>query len=396
MEEQALSHVRVVDLTHFFAGPYCTKLMAGFGADVVKVERPGQGDKLRKVGPFYQGKEGLERSIPFLWLNTGKRSITLNLKEPKGVEIFRQLIEGADALIENFSPGVMDGLGLDNDTLREMNPGLIVASISNFGQTGPYRDWKAEEMELYAMSGLMHMTGDSEREPLASGPALCQYSAGLHAYSAILMTLFQRGMTGRGQCIDISIMECGLEHIETSLTNYLHQGNRAVRGKHLYAPWGLYPCKDGYATVISAPFRHWQEGAGIFEEPRLLEERYGHPAGRAEHREEVDELIQPWLSGHEKEEIFHAGQGRGLAFGFLADLEQAATGLQHQSRSFFSEMDHPVVGRHPYCDAPFKMSGTPWINRRAPLLGEHNQVVYGEELGFAPEDIRLLEQEEVI
>jgi len=396
MTEQVLSHLRVIDLTYYISGPYCTKLMAGFGADVIKIERPETGDKMRSLGPFYQNEEGVEHSIPFLWLNTGKKSITLNLKTGKGVEIFKELVQTTDVVVENFSPGVMPRLGLGYEDLREVNPGLVMASISNFGQTGPYKDHKADEIEMNAMSGVMHVTGASDKPPLTSGPAMCQYSAGLHAYTAILMSLFQRETTGQGQYLDISIMECGLEHIENRLTDFLQLGKNSNRGSHLFAPWGLYNCEDGYVAVIGAPFRHWTRGAEIFEEPRLLEDKYRHVRDRAQHREEVDALIQPWVSKHKKKEVFQKAVEQNLAFGYLASFDEVLESPQHKARGFFVEIDHPTVGKHRYCGAPFKMSQTPWASFRAPLLGEHNQAVYGDLLAYSTQEIHCLQEEGVI
>ena len=396
MAEKALSHIKVIDLTHYIAGPYCTKLMAGFGAEIIKIERPKTGDKLRSTGPFFKNQEGLETSIPFLWLNTGKKSITLNLKNEKGVEVFKKLVRDADVVMENFSPRVMPNLGLSYENLREINPGLVMASISNFGQTGPYKDYKAGEIELNAMSGVMHMTGAPDKSPLTSGPAMCQYSAGLHAYTAILLALFQRGITGKGQYIDISIMECGMEHIENTLTNFLHLGKNGKRGAHTFAPWGLYRCKDGYAAVICAPFRHWTRGAEIFQEPRLIEDKYKHVKYRDQHREEVDALIQPWLSNHKKEDVFHKGQEHNLAFGHLATFEETLESPQHKARDFFVEIDHPEVGKHKYCGTPFNISHTSCESQRAPLLGEHNEDIYNNLLGYSTQKIQCLQEEGVI
>jgi len=388
MTDQALSHLRVVDLTHYVSGPYCTKLLAGFGAEVIKIEPPQTGDKLRHLGPFYRDGEDLERSIPFLWLNTGKKSVTLNLKTDKGLEVLKRLVKSADVLVENFSPRVMPGLGFSPEVLRDLNPRLVVASISSFGQTGPYRDYRAQEIQLQALSGMMHMTGEAEKPPLASGPAICQYSAGVHAYCAVLMALFQRGNNGQGQYVEVSVLECALEHIELTLAKFLQLGKQGRRSEHLLALWDLYPCRDGYAAVISAPVRHWLKGAWIFDEPRLLDEKYRHMTDRMRHRQELEDLIRPWLNAHDKQEIFELGQAQHLAFGYLATLPEVLASPQHRSREFFVEVDHPAAGRHRYGGAPFKMSETPWRSHRAPLLGEHNQDIYAGELAYAPGEIK--------
>jgi len=395
MAEQALSHLKVIDLTHYLAGPYCTKLLAGFGAEVIKIERPKTGDALRGAGPFYGNESGVERSIPFLYLNTGKKSVSLDLKSDEGIAILKRLVATADVLVENFSPRVMPGLGLDYAALREINPRLVMASISNFGQTGPYRDYKADEISLQAMSGLMHMTGEPDKPPLAAGPALDQYCAGLHAYAAILMALFQCGVTGQGQHIDVSIVETGIENIETRLANYLHDGKTSKRGPHTFAPWGLYPCRDGYVAVIGAPFRHWTEGAKMFDSPTLLEEKYKHVRGRAQNREEVDAVVRPWMKSRGKKDIVRAALEHKLAFGYLATFDEVLESEQHAARGFFKEVEHPVTGRHRYCDAPYKMSETPWQTHRAPRLGEHNNEICAS-LGFCEEDMQALSEKGVI
>lgn len=378
MNEKALPDIKVIDLTYALAGPYCTKLLAGFGANVIKIEPPKTGDSMRSFGPFFSNKEGLETGIPFLWLNTGKKSVILDLKSEQDKEVFKKLIIDADVVIENFSPGKMSDLGLDYDILREINPGLIMASISNFGQTGPYRDYRACETQEYAMSGLMHMTGETNKPPLASGPAICQYTAGLYAYNAILMALFQRQTTQRGQYIDISIMEAGMENIETRLANYLYSGKDSKRGAHTFAPWGLYSCRDGYVTIIGAPFRHWKSGAVIFQDPRLLGDKYRLAIDRAKYREEINSIIIPWAKARNKKEIFKAGSEHKFAFGYVAGFSEVMMSSQHEARKFFTEIDHPVVGKHKYCGAPFKMSRTPYMPLRSPLFGEHNQAIREE------------------
>ncbi len=393
---KALSHIRVIDMTRLIAGPYCTKLLAGFGAEVIKIERPKTGDPMRVMGPFFEDDEGLERSIPFLWLNTGKRSVTMNLKSNSAVEMLKRLVEQADVLVENFAPRVLPGLGLDYESLRAVNPRLIMASISNFGQSGPYRDYQADEMQIQALCGMMNSTGEAEKPPLASGPAICQYSAGLHAYLAVSMALFQRGNDGQGQYVDVSIFECGLENIEIILTNGLHLGANPKRGPHPGVPWDLYPCSDGYASIISMPARHWPSAAKILQDPELFSPRYKHIVGRIEDRSNYELRLKRCLQDHDKVDLFHAGQSRNLAFGYLASLEDVLASPQHKERGFFTELDHPAVGKHKCCDAPFKMSESPWQTSRAPILGEHNQSVYGQMLGYSTDELGRLEKEGVI
>jgi crotonobetainyl-CoA:carnitine CoA-transferase CaiB-like acyl-CoA transferase len=398
MSKTERTNLTVIDLTHGIAGPYCTKLMAGFNANVIKIERPHGGDLMRSRGPFFQNKPDQEGSIPFLWLNTGKKSITLNLKSETGCEIFKRLVRTADIVIESFSPKVMAGFGLSYSALKEINSRLIMTSISNFGQYGPYRDYQAEEIVEYALSGLMNSTGDPEKAPLCSGPATSQYTAGMVAYVATLMAMYRKGVNGRGQYLDISIQECALDNIEVTLMEYLHLGKVAKRSndRHALVPWQLYPCRDGYAAVMGGPVRHWLGGADLFEEPRLLEKQFQHMWGRINNREEFESLLQPWLNRNGKKEIYHAGQARRLAFGYLATLPEVLESPQHNARGYFEEIDHPVTGKQKYCGPPFKLSETPWRTVRAPLLGEHNEEIYGEFLGYSSAEIQSLKEDGVI
>lgn len=393
---KALQNVTVLDLTTQIAGPYCTKLLGGFGAEVIKVERPLFGDPMRSAPPFFGSERNAERGIPFLWLNTGKKSITLDLAKRDGVETFRELVRRVDIVIESFMPRVLPDLGLGYEALAKLNPQLIMTSISNYGQNGPYRDLEADEITLYAMSGAMYMTGLPDREPLSTGPATCQYTAGLHAYIGTLMAIFHRHESGEGQHVDVSIQESGIECIEMTMINHLRLGRRGRRALHPMVPWDIFPCRDGWAAVICGPFRNWWRGASLFEEPRLLEEKYRHVKGRTADRARVESLIQPWLDRHTREEVFHAGQANKLAFGYLASFEEVMSSPQHRRRGFFRRLDHPVVGEHEYCAAPFRASATPWRDERAPLLGEHNHSVYGEKLGFSAESIARLEREGIV
>jgi len=396
MSISALSDIRVIDLTHYTAGPYCTKLMSGFGAEVIKVERPVTGDAMRSYGPFFQNRKDMETSIPFLWLNTGKKSVTLDLKTEKGRQILKELIGVADVLVENFSPGVMQRLGLDYETVKNINPGIVMTSISNFGQSGPYKDYKADEITLNALSGGMSVTGDPEKAPLSAGPSIYQYTAGQHAYIGTLMALFQKGIDGEGQYVDVSIQESGLEHIEILLSYNLQKGENKKRGGHMFVPWGTYDCQDGYAVVIAMPYRHWHRAAEIFKDPALFDEKYDHLLNRIKNRIEYEKRLKTCVKNMSKKDLFHAGQSRQLAFGYIADLKDVSESPQHEARCFYKEIDHPIAGKHKYCDAPFIMSETPWESLRAPLLGEHNSEIYNGLLGYDEDAIKQLSEQGII
>ena len=385
----ALSHLRVLDLTQGICGPYCTKLMAGFGAEVVKIEPP-QGDKLRHQGPYVDNKAGPERSIPFLWFNTGKKSITLDLHSAADAERFKQLVAQADVVLEDFGPYVMSDLGLDFSVLSRINPRLVMTSISSFGQSGPYKNFQAEEITLYAMSGLMSATGDPAREPLCAGPAISQLSGGMKAYIATLMAVYRRERTGEGDWVDLSIQESALDNFEIAIAEYLQTGKKAKRNndEHPLVPWRIYPCRDGYAAIMGGPIRNWLSAAQVFEAPELLEDKYAHMEGRIKYRDDIRRLMQPWLSKHDKKDIFQTGQKLGLAWGYLAGAQDVMDSPQTKAREFFGEVDHPDAGKLPMIGAPFRPARTPWKQERAPRLGEHTEEVLSAWLGSADDDTK--------
>ena len=320
-----LEGVRALDLTHYFAGPYCTRLLAGLGAEVVKVERPPLGDPLRGYGPFAsrpaQAKVGPSAGVPIedgawhLYLNAGKRSIGLDIKTDEGRDTLLQLAAKADVLVENFAPGALGRLGLGYEELRQVNPALVVTSISNFGQTGPYRDWKAAEVNLYAMGGLMNITGEPDREPLKEGAPLAQLGAGQNAFVATMAALMYAEETGEGQQVDISIAEYATNILENALMQYSYSGQEYTRvGNRGYgrAAWGIYPCGDGFVGIIAGPDHRWPEVARIMEREELADPRFASRRGRQDNADEVDALMLPWLIEHDKVDIFKAGQESGL------------------------------------------------------------------------------------
>ena len=378
-----LAHLTVLDLTWHVAGPYCTRLMAGFGARVIKVERPGSGDPLRAVGPFAGGEAGPERSLPFLWLNAGKQSLTLDLRQPDGVRLAEALLARADVLVESFAPGTLARLGLGPERLRTANPRAVITSVTSFGSNGPYRDYRATEAVLYAMSGGMVMTGDPGRPPLAAGPAIVQYTAGMHAYLGTLLALYRRGVSGAGEHVEVSAHESALDNVEIALAEALAGGPapRRTGDAHTMVPWQSYPCRDGHAAIIGGPVRRWLPAIDLFEEPRLGEERFRHMAGRIRHRQAFEALITPWLARHGKRDVYHAGQRRGLAWGYLASLPEAAASPQHAARGFFAPAEpHPVVGAPAHAGPPFTLGPGSWRTGRAPLLGEHTEAILTTDL----------------
>ena len=383
-----------MDLTHYIAGPYCTKLLSGLGADVIKVERLGAGDGMRWLGPFSSGAEVItgdsapEDGAWFLYLNTAKQSLALDLKSPRGRRVILELAAKADILVENFAPGGMDSLGLPYDDLKKANPALVVTSISNFGQTGPYRDWKASELNLYAIGGLMNITGEPEQEPLREGMPLAQLGAGQNAFAATMAALMYAEETGEGQQIDVSIAEYATNILENALMQFSYSGQEYSRvGNRGYgrAAWGIYPCQDGHVGIIAGPDQRWPEVARIMRREELSDPRFTSRAGRLEHADEVDAYMLPFLIDNDKIDIFKAGQESGLGFSFVATMEDILHMEQLLDRDYFVELKHPVAGNLTYPGAPImpEDSVDAWVFKRAPLLGEHTAEALTSWLGYS-------------
>lgn len=396
-----LEGVKVVDFTHYFAGPYCTKLLATLGAEVIKIERPGSGDPIRSIPPFSSQRLPAESGAWFLYLNTSKKSVSLDLKSEKGREIALKLIEGADIVVENFAPGVMERLGLGYDTLSSVNPAVIMTSISNYGQTGPYRDWKASEINLYATGGLMNITGEPEQPPLKEGAPLAQLGAGQNAFVATMTALFQAEETGEGQQIDLAIAEYATNVLENALMQYSYSGVEFTRvGNRGYgrAAWGIYPCQDGFVGIIAGPDQNWPEVSRIMQSEELADPRFASRQGRLLNADEVDALMLPWLLEHDKVDIFKAGQDHGLGFSFVAGMQDILEMEQLVARDYFVDLEHPIAGTLRYPGPPISPDRTvvePWVYRRAPLLAEHNLEVLGD-LGYDSKGVERLFAEGVI
>ena len=396
-----------MDLTHYIAGPYCTKLLSGLGADVIKVERLGAGDGMRWLGPFSSGAEVItgdsapEDGAWFLYLNTAKQSLALDLKSPRGRRVFLELAAKADILAENFAPGGMDSLGLPYDDLKKANPALVVTSISNFGQTGPYRDWKASELNLYAIGGLMNITGEPEQEPLREGMPLAQLGAGQNAFAATMAALMYAEETGEGQQIDVSIAEYATNILENALMQFSYSGQEYSRvGNRGYgrAAWGIYPCQNGHVGIIAGPDQRWPEVARIMRRKELSDPRFTSRAGRLEHADEVDAYMLPFLIDNDKIDIFKAGQESGLGFSFVATMEDILQMEQLLDRDYFVELEHPVAGKLTYPGAPImpEDSVDAWVFKRAPLLGEHTAEALTSWLGYSGAQVSELVDQSVL
>lgn len=390
---------RVLDLTHYVAGPFATRLMVAAGADVIKVELPNIGDWSRRAGEFPGDVPHPESSALFLYLNTGKRSITLDLRTEACKQIYFALVQWADVVVESFRPGFLDGVGLGYEEIAAANPSVVMTSVSNFGQTGAYRNYGAREINLYAMGGLMYITGDADREPLHMAVRLAQYGAGQNAYAGTLCGLLHRDTSGLGQHVDVAISEYLATILENALSQYSYTGSSFRRtGNRGYgrAAWGPYPCSDGYVGVIAGPDDKWHEMAELMGIAELADERFADRAGRAANADELDSLMLPWLMQHDRRHIFEQAQGRGLAFAYVASPSDIL-GWEHlRERGFFTGVEHEIAGTLDYPTMPYAAEGVEWQMHSAPLLGEHNHEVFCDMLGYSPADIVRLRQMGVV
>jgi crotonobetainyl-CoA:carnitine CoA-transferase CaiB-like acyl-CoA transferase len=389
-----LGDITVLDLSRDIPGAYCAKLLAALGARVIKVEPPS-GDPLRARGPFKDDCPDLERSGAFLYLNTAKQSITLNLASATGQSILRRLVERADVLVEDAPPGTLAGYGCGYDDLRAINSGLIVASITPFGQDGPYRDYLLTEIVAEALGGLMYTIGLPEREPLKIGGSPALYNAGGVAFTAIMAAIWQRDGTGEGQFIDISLQEAtAFTQIHASI-HAAWQVQTPTR-----RPNTMVQAADGWASVgleMGVAADIWPRICDLIGRPELAgDPRFSTIYARRENREALNEAVSDWVRGQPKEEIYHRLQAMRTIAGYVATVEDLATNEHLRARGFFREIDHPVAGPARYPGLPFSIGDAPGVDGRAPLLGEHNAVVYRDELGYPSDDLVRLREREVI
>jgi crotonobetainyl-CoA:carnitine CoA-transferase CaiB-like acyl-CoA transferase len=396
-----LEGVRVVDLTHHITGPYCTKLLADYGADVIKVERPG-GDPARRLAPFYKDEPHVEGSGLFLALNTNKRSAVIDLKRPAGREALLSLVRNADILVESFSPRVMPSLGLDYETLRGVNPHLTMTSISNFGSSGPYRDYKLSEIGLYAMGGTMYGTGMPDRPPVKLGLQVEQFFCGMVSATATLGAYLGNVFKGVAQHVDLSLFELMAGNQDRTVqahATYQYTGvvNKRVGGGtgRNILPNGAYPCADGYVQFF-AMRPVWKECCLMIDRPDLIDDQhYLAPenfAGNPERKAEVDAMVIEWCVQHTKREVMEKAQSVGYICGVLNEMDEVFADPHLEFRKYFTEIDHPYTGPLKYPGPQFRMAKSPARHGRAPLLGEHTDEVL-QEAGYSVEDVAKLRSE---
>ncbi len=401
-----LDGLRVLDLGPGVAPSFCAKLLADYGAKVIKVEPPGTGDPARRAGPFAGDGPHPETSIPFLYLNTGKRGVTLDYSTESGHALLRKLLDGADALVEGFAPSQSEESAISYAALSKSHPRLVVTSVTPFGQDGPYRDFQATDIITCAMSGLMYHSGDSDREPLRNALDQSLYVAGANAAAATLVALFARLASGEGQRVDVSVSECFAAHLVQPVPYYNYmgatKGRRPVRGSGFEE---LMPARDGYVVPSVQGSQPWQTVADLVGLEELHDPRFASGAGRIANGEELKALLIEGLAQWDRLPLFIASGERRLVFGMAQDAGDLTACPHLEARGFFREGDHPVAGRAAYAGMGARLlqsEGARIVERPtkalspAPLLGQHNTEVFGDELGYGSDELTALRYAGVI
>ena len=400
--QHALSGIRVLDLTHYIAGPYCTKLLADYGAEVIKIEKPVTGDGARALPPFFAQQPGPERSGLFCFLNTNKQGLTLNLKHDQGRAVLRQLAQQSDVLVENFRPGVMERLGLSPQELASVNPRLVTVSISNFGLSGPYRDYQMTDGVAYALGVWTYPMGEVDRPPVQPGGAFGQYMAGLYAAIGALQAVRHRNETGVSQSVEVSIQEALVattlyDFVAFSYAGFLRK--RSGRQFHLgYPNLVTLPCADGYVGFHAGLPQHIHYLLELAERPDLAAEpRFNTLAGIGAHAKELHDVLEPWLKTRGKWEVFHLAQKRGIPTSPIPTPDEVVNWPHLKERQAFIEVEHPEGGSVKIPGPPFREQGKlPWALRRAPLLGEHTEAVLCGQLGYSKVDVQKMRETGVV
>ena len=408
MPYQTLTGIHVIDASTGIAGPYAGKMLADYGADVIKLELPDSPDSSREVGAFPDGVPHSEKSALFLHLNAGKRGITLDPSTSDGRRIFTELAAQCDVVIESFRPGTMAEWGVGYHDLREVRSNIIMTSVTPYGQTGPHKDYEFTELTIFAAGGAMHREGLPEREPLRYGAEIAQYFSGTTAAAATMIALFGVVMHGEGEWIDISMQECmaGHPHQVGRRTPWIY-GNEpdprkpprlAAAGMREPYAVGSFRCKDGYVSFLPLGSRMWPQLARMIDRPDLINDpRFRSPDNRTERREELEAIFQAWFDEHTRMEVFAAGQREMLPCAPIMETQEALENPHFRERSYFVDLMHPDAGRLAYTGSPFRLSDTDAIpNTPAPRLGEHNAEIFGGMLNIAPSELAQLRAKGVV
>ena len=392
--DKILNGIRVLDFTQFLSGPFCTMNLADFGAEVIKIERPGTGEVSRTFGPFVNGQ-----SSYYTLVNRGKKSVTLDLK--KGRALALELIRKSDILVENYTPGVMERLGLSYEEAKAVNPRIIYCSISGFGQVSPYRNLRSYDVVAQGMAGLMDITGYPDGLPARAGCSVGDLSAGMYAVSGILLALFARERTGLGQHIDIAMLDTTFAFLETNVVRYTVGGvhPRRVGARHpISAPFDLYRCLDGFVIIAVASDPHFRALCRVIGRPELADDpRYDTDSHRSENAVSLKKILEDFLAGYTTDEAIAMLEKNGVPCGPLNSVEDACRDPSIRQRGMLVELDQPGIGKVEVTGNPVKLSAAQTEpEQAAPLLGGSNEEIYCGLLGSSAAQLARWKEENVV
>jgi crotonobetainyl-CoA:carnitine CoA-transferase CaiB-like acyl-CoA transferase len=395
-----LSGITVLDLADEKAS-FCSKVLADMGARVIKIEKPG-GHSSRTIGPFLKDTPHPEKSLFFWYHNTNKLGITLNLEHEAGRAIFCRLLKNTDIVVETFPPGYLRELELDFESLGKINPRVILVSVTGYGQDGPRQHLKSCDLIASAMGGQMYVSGAPTTPPLKPFGEQSFYSASLFAVIGILLALRKRRRTGKGAHIEISLQETVVSTLEHVMVRYF--SNHVIPTRQGKCSWNhefcVFPCKDGF--MLLTLFRQWETfvallgGEGMADD--LLDEKWNVEQYRLHHLDHIIEVVTRWAQTHTKEELFEVGQAMGFPWAPISTLREVTESPQLKERGFFVPVAHPELGMViPYPRLPYQYTPPISMNqRRAPLIGEHNSLIFRGELGLSEEELKRLARQGTI
>lgn len=395
---KALDQMLVLDLTQFEAGPSCTELLAFLGAEVIKIEHPEWGDMGRPLGTDKPGEDGHY----FMLLNANKKSITLNLKSPTGREMFLKLVDQADVVVENFSPGVMERLRLDYGTLKQVNPLIIYATIKGFGTYGPYSEYKSFDMIAQATGGAFSVTGTADGPPMKPGPTLGDTGTGIHTAAGIMAAYIDRMTHGRGQKVEVSMQDavvnfCRVKIRETYVTGEAasRMGNRTPQT----SPANVFPCKPGgpndyvYIFVMPTTQSMWDNLLKVIGREELLHDaRFADITQLYQYNDDIEAMVAAWTKQHTKYEVMELLGMAGVPCGACLDTKEILEDPHLRNRGMVVDVEHPTRGTFTMPGCPVQLSSSPVEVTSAPLLGQHNTEVYGKLLGLSENELHTLRQ----
>jgi CoA:oxalate CoA-transferase len=389
-----LAGITVLDFGQIYQGPYATMLMAKAGADVIKIEPPG-GEPLRRRVLATGG----DTTLPIAMLNANKRGVTLNLKSEAGKYLLKQMVARADVLLENFSPGTLDGLGVGYDVLQAINPRLVYATGTGFGISGPDRDNLAMDFTIQAASGIMSVTGDPDGPPMKAGPTLVDFMGGIHLYAAVMTALLQRTVTGQGQLVEVAMQETVYPTLASSYDYHLRTGKVPPRAGNRQAglssaPYNAFQTKDGWVAIHVVTEGHWQNLLRAMGRADLLDDpRFSTNPARTENIDATEALVTAWTLGLGKMEVVAAAKRYKIPAAPVRNAIEVMNDPHMHERGMLQRIDHPSLGSIVVPNSPLRLHGSDRVDPvPSPSLGQHNADVYGEWLGLGADGVEALKR----